>query len=153
MTEENDRQKDKSRTREKEADEDVSIFDRVRADGLKSKLESLLRDGKLRNFMGELKLPREIITHIISQVDETKQAALGVVSREMRLFLERTNLADELAKLLTQVSFEVKTQVRFVPSDKALKAQIKSTTTTSIPDEEEEESTEDKRSLDSREDD
>jgi histidinol dehydrogenase len=149
MTEENDRRNDKSRTREKENDEDGSIFDRVRADGLKSKLESLLRDGKIRNFMGELRLPREIITHIISQVDETKQAALGVVSREMRLFLERTNLADELAKLLTQVSFEVKTQVRFVPSDKALKAKVKSTTTTSIT--EEEKSTKDRPSPDSPE--
>lgn len=150
MTEENGRQNEKGRSREKENDEEGSIFDRVRADVLKSKLESLLRDGKIRNFMGELRLPREIITHIISQVDETKHAALGVVSREMRLFLERTNLADELAKLLTQVSFEVKTQVRFVPSDKALKAQIKSSTTTSIPAEED--ASEDKPSRDSKED-
>jgi hypothetical protein len=74
--------------------------------------------GRLKALMGELKLPREIASHILAQVDETKHAALAVIARETRLFLEKTNLADELAKVLTQVSFEIKTQVRFLPNDK-----------------------------------
>ncbi|MCP4603600.1 MAG: hypothetical protein GY847_24295 [Proteobacteria bacterium] len=98
-----------------------SIFEKVMPDGIRRGLDSLLRDGPLKNIVGDFKWPKEIITHVMSQVDETKHAALGVISREMRLFLERTNLADEMAKLLTQISFEVKTQVRFVPSDKAIK--------------------------------
>ena len=59
------------------------------------------------------------MNHILGQIDETKHAALAVVARETRQFLERTNLSEELAKLLTQVSFEIKTEVRFVPNDKA----------------------------------
>ena len=75
--------------------------------------------GRLKALMGELKLPKEIANHILSQIDETKHAALAVIARETRLFLEKTNLSDELAKLLTQVSFEIKTEVRFIPNDKA----------------------------------
>jgi hypothetical protein len=73
---------------------------------------------RLKSLVGELKLPREIANHILGQIDETKHAALAVIAKEMRLFLEKTNLSDELAKLLTQVSFEIKTEVRFIPNDK-----------------------------------
>jgi transcription antitermination factor NusA-like protein len=74
--------------------------------------------GRLRALMGELKLPKEIANHILAQIDETKHAALAVIARETRLFLEKTNISEELAKLLTQVTFEIKTEVRFVPNDK-----------------------------------
>jgi len=75
--------------------------------------------GRLKALMGDLRLPKEIANHILAQIDETKHAALAVIARETRLFLEKTNISDELAKLLTQVSFEIKTEVRFVPNDKA----------------------------------
>ncbi len=50
---------------------------------------------------------------------------MKVVAKEVRTFLENTSLADEMAKLLTQISFEVSTNVRFVPSDKAVKRERK----------------------------
>jgi len=74
--------------------------------------------GRLKSLVSELKLPREIANHILAQIDETKHAALSVIAKEMRIFLEKTNLSDELARLLTQVSFEIKTEIRFVPNDK-----------------------------------
>lgn len=111
--------------------EEGSFFERM-PDGIKRGIESLLREGRIKHILGDLKLPKEIVAHLMSQIDETKHAALGVISREVRLFLERTNLSDELAKLLTQISFEVKTQVRFVPSDNALKRKIK-TEVTDLP--------------------
>ncbi len=97
-------------------EDDGSILEKVIPDGIKRGLETLLRDGRIKNVV-DLKLPKEIVNHIMSQVDETKHAALGVVSKEVRLFLERTNLSDELAKLLTQVSFEITTNVRFKPNE------------------------------------
>jgi hypothetical protein len=103
--------------------EDPSLYERVVPEGFKRRIEAgvenVLKDGRLKSLVGELKLPREIVNHILGQVDETKHAALAVVARETRQFLEKTNLSEELAKLLTQVSFEINTQVRFVPSDKA----------------------------------
>jgi regulator of replication initiation timing len=126
------------KTHNREPGEDGSIFDRVRPDAIKRGLESFMREGRLKNIVGELKMPKEIVSHILSQVDDTKQATIGVITREIRLFLENTNLSDELAKLLTQISFEVTTQVRFVPSDKAVKKEkagegIPKDTPSSIP--------------------
>ena len=117
-----------------EKDEDYSFYEKVMPDGLKGVpdgirrgIETLLGDNRIRNIVSEIKLPREIVAHIVSGIDETKQAAVGVVAREVREFLQNTNLADEIAKLLTQISFEVSTQVRFVPSDKAIKKKKKET--------------------------
>lgn len=103
-----------------ERPEDPSLFDRVVPEAFKRRLEAgvenVLRDGRLKSALGDLKLPREIANQIFSQLEETKHAAVAAVARETRQFLERTNLADELAKLLTQVSFEIRTEVRFVPN-------------------------------------
>ena len=102
--------------------QDESIFDRVVPEGLKQKIEhgmeSVLKDGRLKNFVGDLKLPKEVINYMVSQVDETKHAAIGIISKEVRLFLEKTNLSEEITKVLTKVSFEVTTNVRFVPNEK-----------------------------------
>ena len=106
---------------------DESIFEKVVPDGIKRGLEHLIRDGRVKNLVGELKLPKDLGNQILSQVDETKQAAVKVVAAEVRTFLENTSLADEMAKLLTQISFEVSTKVRFVPSDKAGKRSRKLT--------------------------
>lgn len=115
-------EKPKSRhSSENATGDDHSLFEKVVPDGLKRGFETVLKEGRLKNLIGELKLPKEIVNYIMAQVDDTKQAAIGVVSREVRLFLEQTNLAEEIAKLLTLVSFEIKTQVRFVPSDKTTK--------------------------------
>ncbi len=121
MNDENRSSRKASRAPGDRQSDEGSLFEKVVPDGIKRGLEGILRDGRLKNLVGDMKLPKEIVNHIISQVDDTKHAAIGVISREVRLFLENTNLSDELAKLLTKISFEVSTQVRFVPSDKAMK--------------------------------
>ena len=104
--------------RENGTEDEWSFFNKVRSDALRKRLEAMLKkDGVVKNLVSELKLPREIVSHLMSQIDDTKQAALGVISREVRLFFENTNLSDELAKLLSQLSFEVSTRVRFVRNE------------------------------------
>jgi len=51
-----------------------------------------------------------------SQFDDTKNAILKVVADEIRRFLETSHFADELARILTTLSFEITTTVRFVPN-------------------------------------
>ena len=53
------------------------------------------------------------------QIDETKNGLYRVVAREIRDFLEHTNIADEVTKALTKLSFEIKTEIRFIPNDSA----------------------------------
>ena len=69
----------------------------------------------VRHFMSELRLPKDVL----AQLDETKNGLYRAVAKEVRDFLDHTNFADELANVLTKLSFEVKTEVRFIPNDAA----------------------------------
>ncbi len=70
----------------------------------------------LKNFVNELKLPKEIAHYVFAQIDETKNGLFRVVAKEIRDFLEHTNFSGELQKVLTTVQFEVNTTIRFSPN-------------------------------------
>ncbi len=71
----------------------------------------------LKHFVGEMKLPKEIVSYILQQVDETKNGLFRVVANEIRDFLEHANISSEMKKILTTVQFEINTTVRFSPND------------------------------------
>ena len=71
----------------------------------------------VREFVREMKLPKEVLALLLAQMDETKNGLYRVVAREIRDFLEQTNFAEEMAKVLTMLSFEIKTEVRFIPNE------------------------------------
>lgn len=70
----------------------------------------------LKEIVTNLKLPREAASLLLAQADETKNGLFRVVGKEVREFLEHTNLASEMQKLLTTVQFEVSTTIRFKPN-------------------------------------
>jgi hypothetical protein len=82
--------------------------------------ENIERGENLKSFMGD-KLPKEALAVIYQQMDETKNGLYRVVAKEIRDVLEQTQFADELTKLLTKLSFEIKTEIRFIPNDSATK--------------------------------
>src|SRR5579862_5442737 len=71
----------------------------------------------LKEFVGGMKVPREVAHYLLSQVEETKNGLFRVVAKEVRDFLEHTNLAGEMQKMLTTVQFEISTTIRFKPND------------------------------------
>jgi hypothetical protein len=71
----------------------------------------------LKSFVGDMKVPKEIAHYIFAQIDETKNGLFRVVAKELRDFLEHTNFAGEMQKILTTVQFEVNTTIRFTPND------------------------------------
>jgi hypothetical protein len=71
----------------------------------------------LKSFVGDMKLPKEIAHVVFQQIDDTKNGLFRVVAKEIRDFLEHTNFAGEMQKLLTTVQFEVNTTIRFTPND------------------------------------
>ncbi len=71
----------------------------------------------IRSAVGKTELPKEMAGYVFSQVDDTKNAMVRVVAREVREFLEAADLAKELQKVLTTLSFEIRTEIRFVPND------------------------------------
>lgn len=71
-------------------------------------------------------VPKEIAGYVFSQIDDTKNATVRVVAREVREFLEAADLATELQKALTKLSFEIRTEIRFIPNDSGgIKPEVK----------------------------
>ena len=95
------------------------VFKRVIEKGLEAGFETLSHRGEiLRDVLGDnVKLPKEIVGYIFSQVDETKNAMVRVAAHEVRDFLEATDLSTELQKALTSLSFEIRTEIRFIPNE------------------------------------
>lgn len=96
---------------------------------------------KAQHLVSELRVPKEFLALLFAQFEETKNGLYRVVAREVRDFLEHTNFADELARVLTTLSFEIKTEVRFIPNDSRLgaspdvraRARVKRSDRTSVP--------------------
>lgn len=88
---------------------------------------------KILSFVNDIKLPRDVARYFLNQVDDTKNALLRIFAREVREFLEHTDLAEDMRKVLTSVSLEVSTRVRFVPNEATggIKPEVNSTVLTS----------------------
>lgn len=112
---------------EPERDHDESEVDRSRLERILPEIvKSIIEAGleklseapeNVRKVARDLKLPKEALGAVLSQLDETKSGLYRVVAREVREVLERTNFADELTRALTALSFEIRTSVRFVPNE------------------------------------
>jgi hypothetical protein len=103
-------------------------IERVLPDILKRAVERAVESGasrlaegpeNLRNLVGDMKLPKEAIHYLYQQIDDTKNGLYRVVAKEIRDVLEQTQFADEITKVLTKLSFEIKTEIRFIPNDAA----------------------------------
>jgi hypothetical protein len=106
------------------------LFERAIPELLKRVLERAVESGasrlaegpeNLRNFVQELRLPKEVLHYLYQQIDDTKNGLYRVVAKEIRDVLEQTQFADEITKVLTKLSFEIKTEIRFIPNDAGAK--------------------------------
>ena len=62
----------------------------------------------------------EVAGYLAHSADGAKDKVFEVIARETREFLANLNLTEELAKLLTTLSFEIKTEIRFIPNSERL---------------------------------
>jgi hypothetical protein len=69
----------------------------------------------IRRLAREVSLP-DVAGYIASSADGAKDKVWEVIARETREFLANLNLTEEIAKILTTLSFEIKTEVRFIPN-------------------------------------
>jgi hypothetical protein len=106
------------------------LFERVMPEIVKRVVERAVETGasrlaegpeNIRNFVQEMKLPKEVLHYLYQQVDDTKNGIYRVVAKEIRDVLEQTQFADEITKVLTKLSFEIKTEIRFIPNDAGIK--------------------------------
>ena len=71
----------------------------------------------IRRITKEMPLPKDIAGALVNTASSTKDDLMRAVAREFREFLQTVNLSEEIAKMLTTLSFEVKTEIRFIPND------------------------------------
>ncbi|MCA9664386.1 MAG: hypothetical protein KC503_02325 [Myxococcales bacterium] len=72
----------------------------------------------IKKLANDFSLPRDVANYLVAQAQGSREQMLRIVGNEMRRFLESINLHDELQRLLTSISFEIKTEIRFIPNDK-----------------------------------
>ncbi len=91
---------------------------------VRARLEALVPEIVKRTFAAGMGLAKDakdvsmpdVTGYLASSADATKDKVFEVIGRETREFLEKVNLSEEIAKLLTTLSFEIKTEIRFIPN-------------------------------------
>ena len=86
---------------------------------IKRLIEGIDRFGEgkdMRQRVSDLKLPKEALALLLSQLEESKNGLYRALAKELRDFLEQTNFTEELVAALTKLTFEIRTEIRFVPS-------------------------------------
>ena len=73
----------------------------------------------IRKLANDFQLPKDVANYLLTSAQSTKDEVMKIFAREVRDFLEGLNLNQELAKLLTSLAFEIKTEIRFLPADQA----------------------------------
>ncbi len=73
----------------------------------------------IRRIAREVSLP-DVVGLVASSADGAKDKVFEIVARETRDFLSTLNLTEEIAKILTTLSLEIKTEIRFIPNSERL---------------------------------
>ncbi|HEY5950369.1 MAG TPA: hypothetical protein VIV40_32985 [Kofleriaceae bacterium] len=73
----------------------------------------------IRKIAREVSLP-DVVGYVASSADGAKDKVFEIVARETRDFLSNLNLTEEIAKILTTLSFEIKTEIRFIPNSERM---------------------------------
>jgi hypothetical protein len=74
----------------------------------------------IRKLANEFSLPKDVANYLVSSAQSTKDELYRIVAKELRGFLEGLNISQEIAKILTTLSFEIKMEARFIPNDEAV---------------------------------
>lgn|GEM_PF-1188013 len=78
-----------------------------------------LSDGpeNLRQFVSDLKLPKEALALLLAQVEDGRHGLYRAVAGEVREFLQRTTLSEEIKRAISGLTLEIKTEIRVVPKE------------------------------------
>jgi hypothetical protein len=83
------------------------------------------KGGSVVDTLQDMPLPKEVVDRVTGRVDDYKSELFSAVRTEVADFLDRIDLGHELQKMLTSLSFEITTEVRFIPNEKGVKPDIK----------------------------
>ena len=62
----------------------------------------------------------DVVGYAANATSDAKDKVWEIIALQTREFLSNLNLTEEIAKILTTLSFEIKTEVRFIPNSERL---------------------------------
>ncbi|MFT3692897.1 MAG: hypothetical protein QM831_07135 [Kofleriaceae bacterium] len=62
----------------------------------------------------------DVVGYATSATSDAKDKVWEIIALQTKEFLSNLNLTEEIAKILTTLSFEIKTEVRFIPNSERL---------------------------------
>lgn len=87
----------------------------------------------IRTYVKDMKLPKEVMNFVVGQAGRSKDELFRVVGEELRRFFESAALKDELKKLISEMTIEVKAEIRLRPEGEAPEVKVTETTTRRVP--------------------
>jgi hypothetical protein len=88
--------------------------------GIESGIDAISKSEDVaRGLVEGMKIPKEMASLALEQIDETKTGVYRAVAKEIRDFLNSTNFDKSMKKVLTGLAFEVKMEVRLKSAEDA----------------------------------
>jgi hypothetical protein len=75
-------------------------------------------EGQVRKILSDVPIPKEVGDRVTGKLDEFKGEMFRIVKQEVHEFLEKVDVGAELQRVLTSLSFEIVTEIRFIPNEK-----------------------------------
>ncbi len=72
----------------------------------------------VRKLANDFSLPKDVARYLIQQTQSSRNELFRIMAAELRIFLEKLNFSEELQRVLTGLSLEITTEIRFVPDEK-----------------------------------
>lgn len=70
----------------------------------------------IRNAVSDMRLPKDVAKSVVAQAEVTKKEMFRIVGREVRTFLEQSNISQAIAGALADTTVEITTTIRFKPN-------------------------------------
>ena len=83
-----------------------------------------LTEDSVRRAVTDLSLPKDAVDAVIDRLGHSKDQVVETISRELRAFLDRIDIHAEVQKLLTSLTFEIITEIRFIPNNDRVKPKL-----------------------------
>jgi hypothetical protein len=71
----------------------------------------------IRNAVTDLRLPKDVAKSLVTQAEITKKEMFRIIGREVRTFLEQSNISQAIAGALADTTVEITTTIRFRPNE------------------------------------
>jgi len=87
----------------------------------------MTEDG-IRALVKDLKLPKDVMGYVMGHAEKSKADLSRIVSEEARRFFQSDALRNEIVRLLSEMTIEVKAEIRLKPDGSSPSVKVHSTT-------------------------